>query len=99
MPSCELMSSEVPTALALAAADCPVWVWTSSRIDSPSSRFASAPTPSVAIRFFLPPNMRPADHSWGNVTGASHGAQDCSHSSGSHGQERSGPQDWWQYAG
>src|SRR5436190_1533497 len=27
------MNAELPTALAFAAADCPVWVWTSSRID------------------------------------------------------------------
>ena len=53
------MNPEVPTALAFAAADCPVWVWTSSRIDSPSSRFAFAPALSFSTRFFLPPNIGP----------------------------------------
>src|SRR5213596_2814034 len=53
------MNAEVPTALAFAAADCPVWVWTSSRIDSPSSRFVVAPALSCSTRFFLPPNIGP----------------------------------------
>jgi hypothetical protein len=53
------MSPEVPTALALAAADCPVWVWTSSRTDSLSSRFAFAPALSFSTRFFLPPSIGP----------------------------------------
>ena len=51
------MNAEVLTALAFAAADCPVWVWTSSRIDSPSSRCAFAPALSLSTRFFLPPNI------------------------------------------
>src|SRR5256885_16365478 len=53
------MSAEVETALVFAAADGPVWVWTSSRIDSPSSRFGFAPALSFSTRFFLPPNIEP----------------------------------------
>src|SRR4051812_18851475 len=53
------MNPEVATALAFAAADCPVWVCTSSRSDSPSSRFAFAPALSFSTRFFLPPNIGP----------------------------------------
>src|SRR3954453_6169006 len=53
------MNPEVATELAFAAADCPVWVCTSSRSDSPSSRFAFAPALSFSTRFFLPPNIGP----------------------------------------
>jgi hypothetical protein len=57
IPSSELTNAEVATALAFAAADCPVWTCTSSRIDSPSSRFARAPALSFSTRFFRPPNI------------------------------------------